>query len=326
MTTAPVRMTGDAHGVFVISVTPFDDAGALDLDSVDGLVDFYLSAGASGLTVLGMMGEAPKLSPEESARFLDAVIARVAGRVPVIVGVSNPGTDNLVAFAHHAMSAGAAGVMIAPIPTLRTEEQVVAYFGEISARLDADVPVVLQDYPQATGVHLSVPTVERVLERCPQIVSFKHEDFPGLAKLAALRANDAKRRRISILVGNGGLMLPQELGRGADGAMTGFAFPEMLVAVCDAYRAGDAAAGEDLFDLYLPLVRYEFQPGRGLAIRKETLRRRGAIRSAQVRAPGPSLDRSDHDELTALMARLEDKLAAHGASAASAVRKAGAAR
>ena len=302
-------ITGDSAGVYVIAATPFDDQGALDLASTDSMIDFYLNAGADGLTVLGMMGEAGKLSPEESTKFLNHVLARVAGRVPVVVGVSNAGTDNLVSFAHQCMDAGAAGVMIAPLGTLRTEEQVVAYFTEIGSKLGRHVPVVLQDFPQVTGVVMSVPTIERVIEGCPQVVSFKHEDSPGLTKLSALRRNDEKRRRISILVGNSGLFLPQELARGADGAMTGFAYPEMMVGVCRAFKAGDAARGEDIFDTYLPLVRYEAQPGLGLAIRKEVLRRRGAIRSAQVRAPGPKLTPADHAEIGALMKRLEDKLA-----------------
>lgn len=304
------RIDGNTRGVFVIAATPFGDDGALDLPGTDSLIDFYLSAGADGLTVLGMMGEAAKLSPDEGTAFLRRVLARVSGRVPVVVGVSNAGTDNLVAFSHAAMDGGAAGVMIAPLPGQRTEDQVIGYYAEIGRRLAPDVPVVLQDFPQATGVFLSVATVERVIEACPQIVSFKHEDCPGLAKLSALRANDGKRRRLSILVGNGGLFLPQELARGADGAMTGFAYPEMLAEVCRAYAAGDAAAGEDVFDLYLPLVRYEAQPGLGLAIRKEVLRRRGAIRSALVRAPGPKLTPADHAELSGLMDRLERKRAA----------------
>ena len=301
------RIDGHTRGVFVIAATPFDDTGALDLASTDSLVDFYLGAGADGLTILGMMGEAAKLSPEEGSTFLRHVLDRVAGRVPVVVGVSNAGSDNLVAFSHAAMAAGAAGVMIAPLPTQRTEEQVIGYYADIGRRLSADVPVVLQDFPQATTVFMSVATVERIVEVCPQVVSFKHEDCPGLTKLSTLRANDAKRRRISILVGNSGLFLPQELARGADGAMTGFAYPEMLAEVCRAYAAGEAARGEDIFDLYLPLVRYESQPGLGLAIRKEVLRRRGAIRSALVRAPGPKLSAADHAELTGLMDRLERK-------------------
>ena len=298
---------GHTRGVFVIAATPFDDAGALDLASTDTMIDFYLAAGADGLTILGMMGEAAKLSPDESSAFLRHVLGRVAGRVPVVVGVSNAGSDNLVGFSHAAMAAGAAGVMVAPLPTQRTEEQVVGYYADIGRRLSADVPVVLQDFPQATGVFVSVATVERIIEVCPQVVSFKHEDCPGLAKLSALRANDARRRRISILVGNGGLFLPQELARGADGAMTGFAYPEMLVDVCRAFAEGAPGRGEDIFDLYLPLVRYEAQPGLGLAIRKEVLRRRGAIGSALVRAPGPKLGPADHAELTGLMDRLEAK-------------------
>jgi 4-hydroxy-tetrahydrodipicolinate synthase len=145
-----------------------------------------------------------------------------------------------------------------------------------------------------------------MVQSFPQLVMLKHEDCPGLGKLSQIRA-DAERqrlRRVSILVGNGGLYLPQELRRGADGAMTGFAFPELLVETCARYAAGDAEAAEDIFDLYLPLVRYEQQPGFGLAVRKELLRRRGAIASAKVRAPGTSLAATDLMELDNLLARL----------------------
>jgi 4-hydroxy-tetrahydrodipicolinate synthase len=303
------KLTSDSAGVFVIGATPFTEDGALDLSSTDSLVDFYLGTGVDGLTVLGMMGEAGKLSPQESATFLHRVLKRVAGRVPVVVGVSTAGTDNLVSFAHESMEAGAAGVMVTAIPTLRTEEQVVAYFAEIAARLGRDVPVVLQDFPQSTGVHISVPTIERIIECVPQVVCFKHEDSPGLAKLSSVRRNDQKRRRISILVGNGGLFLPQELARGADGAMTGFAYPEMMVDVCRSFKAGSVEEAEDLYDAYLPLIVYEMQLGFGLAIRKEVLRRRGAIRSAHVRAPGPKMSADDHAELSKLMERLQARLA-----------------
>ena len=303
------KLTADSAGVYIIAATPFDDNGALDLSSTDSMIDFYLATGADGLTALGMMGEAGKLSPEESTKFLDRVLARVAGRVPVLVGVSTAGTDNLISFAHQSMDAGAAGVMITPISTLRTEEQVVSYFAEIGTKLDRDVPVVLQDFPQSTGVHLSVPTIERIIECLPQMVCFKHEDFPGLAKLSGVRRNDATRRRVSILVGNGGLFLPQELARGADGAMTGFSYPEMIVEVYRSFKAGKVQEAEDLFDAYLPLVIYESQPGIGLATRKEVLRRRGAIRSAHVRAPGPKLSAADRAELDGLMRRLDAKLA-----------------
>ena len=142
----------------------------------------------------------------------------------------------------------------------------------------------------------------------------KHEDAPGLAKLTRVREGEKKpgRRRVSILVGNGGLYLPQEMRRGADGAMTGFAWPEMLVQVYELFAAGKTEEAEDLFDTYLPLVRHEQQPAIGLALRKEVLFRRGAIKSPRQRAPGSSLTATDRAELESLIARLDRRLAAAG--------------
>ncbi|SEQ21594.1 4-hydroxy-tetrahydrodipicolinate synthase [Faunimonas pinastri] len=303
-------LDSSARGVYVISATPFTDTGELDLASLEALTDFYLERGATGLTVLGMMGEAPKLSPEESAAVLETVLARVAGRVPVVVGVSNPGMSALVSLSQSAMASGAAGVMIAPLASLKTEEQVINYFAAVCSALGPDVPVVLQDFPLSTGVYISVATIEAIAAKCPQIVMLKHEDWPGLSKLSRLRAGETGRgtRRLSVLVGNGGLFLPQELARGADGAMTGYAYPEMLAEVCRLFDAGERERAEDLFDVHLPLIRHETQPGLGLAIRKEVLKRRGAIASAHVRAPGPKLDGIDQAELTGLMNRLEKRL------------------
>jgi 4-hydroxy-tetrahydrodipicolinate synthase len=172
--------------------------------------------------------------------------------------------------------------------------------------LGADIPVVLQDYPQLTQVFMSGSLINRCFAEFPTLKMLKHEEAPGLRKLSQVRAADGARgRHISILVGNGGIHLPQELSRGADGAMTGFAFPEMLVEVCRRFAAGDAEGAEDVFDAYLPVVRHEQQPAIGLALRKETLRRRGILASARTRAPGPALDAADQAELTRLLARLE---------------------
>lgn len=304
------RLNESANGVYVIAATPFTDTGALDIESIDRLVEFYLSCGVTGMTILGMMGEAAKLSSEESDQVLRRFLARVGGQIPVIVGVSNPGTNPLVRLAHDAMEAGAAGVMIAPLPSHQTEEQLHNYFVSTCTLLGADVPVVLQDYPVATTAYMSVPTIEKLIDELPQLVMLKHEDTAGHNKLSRLRRNSASNahRRVSILVGNGGLYLPQELARGADGAMTGFAYPEMLVDVCALYADGKQEAGEDLFDLYLPLLRHEAQVGIGMAIRKELLRRRGAMTSAYVRAPGPALSRDDLAELDRLVARLERRI------------------
>jgi 4-hydroxy-tetrahydrodipicolinate synthase len=301
-----------AQGVFIIAATPFADNGALDLDSMSRLVAFYLDVGVHGITVLGMMGEAHKLTYEESCLVIEHSLQRVAGAVPVVVGVSDPGLANVALLTSVAMSAGAAGVMIAPPAGLATDEQIEGYLHQVCEALGEGVPVVLQDYPQASGVHLSVGLLERVIADLVQIKVLKHEDCPGLGKISRIRASAERddRRRISILVGNGALYYPLELARGADGAMTGFAFPEVLVEVHARFAAGRIEEAFDLYDAYLPVIRYEQQPGVGLAIRKEILHRRGVLASPAVRPPGPRLDADDRAELESLLSRVKRRIAA----------------
>ncbi len=299
-----------SNGVFIISTTPFLKDGSIDFDSVESLVEFYIEKKVTGTTILGMMGEANKLSSNESAKFVKYFIKRVNNRVPVVVGVSDAGLQNLVCFSQLSMDLGAAGVMVAPISGLNTEKKLYEYFAQVFDALGPDIPVCYQDYPQSTGVHISVDCLNRLVKNFPQLVMLKHEDCPGLGKLTQVRDTSKSKnlRRISILTGNGGLYLPQELARGADGAMTGFAFPEMLVEVVSLHAEGKTDQAEEIFDTYLPLVRYEQQPGFGLAIRKEILRQRGAISCAITRSPGPSLSQSDYKELSNLIVRLERKL------------------
>lgn len=299
-----MRLDEQASGVFVIAPTPFTGTGALDEASTDRMVDAYLEAGAAGLTILGIMGEAPKLDAAEALAFTGQVLRRVAGRVPVVVGVSSPGFASMKALSRGAMDAGAAGVMIAPPAGLRGDDAVVAYMAQASEAV-GDAPYVLQDYPQATGVFMSAEMIRRMAED-PRLVMLKAEDWPGLDKLSAIRrlSAEGKMRRLSILGGNGGLFLAEELERGADGVMTGYAVPEMLVRVCRLTAAGDRAAAHDLFDLHLPIIRYELQPGLGLAVRKYLLARRGIIGSDTVRAPGPKLTPETRAEVDFLFARL----------------------
>jgi 4-hydroxy-tetrahydrodipicolinate synthase len=307
------KLSEQAKGVFIIAATPFTDEGGLDLQSVDTLTDFYLGCGVHGFTLLGIMGEAPKLTPEESLSVVDRVIRRVQGR-QVIVGVSHAGLENVRRLSHEVMVAGASGVMVAPPPGLKGDDGLYNYFAQLFKELGPDIPVVYQDYPQTTGVYLAPSVFERMVDDFKQLVMLKHEDAPGLAKLTRVRDGEKKpgRRRVSILVGNGGLYLPQEMRRGADGAMTGFAWPEMLVQVYELFAAGKTEEAEDLFDIYLPLVRHEQQPAIGLALRKEVLFRRGAIKSPRQRAPGSSLTATDRGELDGLIQRLERRLAASG--------------
>ena len=299
-----------ARGVFIIAATPFADNGTLDLKSLERLIGFYIDAGVHGITLLGVMGEAQKLTYDEARLVIQASLRQVAGEVPVVVGVSSPGLATLAALTSDAMSLGAAAVMVAPPSGLVTDEQVEGYVHQLGQAIGEDVPLVLQDYPQATGVHLSVAVLNRLIDDLPQIKVLKHEDCPGLGKLSRLRAGAARdgRRRIAVLVGNGGLYYPLELGRGADGAMTGFAYPEVLVEVYERFAAGREEAAFDLYDAYLPLIRYEQQPGVGLAIRKEILHRRGVIACPALRPPGARLDAIDRAELEQLIGRLERRV------------------
>ncbi|MBK6308333.1 MAG: dihydrodipicolinate synthase family protein [Gemmatimonadetes bacterium] len=307
------RLTADTRGVFVISATPFHDDGSLDLSSLDGALDFYLHAGVHGITLLGMMGEAHKLTAEESVTVVRRGLARIEGRVPVVVGVSGGSLVAMRELALDAMEHGAAGVMVAPPYGLRTDDAIVSYMATVAEALGSDVPIVFQDYPPTTGVYLSAGCLHRVIRDVPTVAMYKAEDVPGLDKISKTRAAErAGTRRVSVVSGNGGLLLPQSLSRGADGIMTGFSYPEMLVAVYEGYTRGEVDAADDLYDAYLPLVSYENQPGFGLAIRKEILRRRGAIASAKVRAPGPRLVPDDVAELDRLLARLERALQHRG--------------
>ena len=263
------------------------------------------------MTVLGMMGEAQKLTQDEAVTFARRVLGRVDGRVPVVVGVSSPGFATMQALGQAVMDAGAAGLMVAPPGTLKGDEAVLGYAREVSRTL-RDAPWVLQDFPLSGSPPMSPALIRRIADACPSCVMLKHEDWPGLDKITALRAMEAEGgRRLSILVGNGGLFLPFELERGADGAMTGFAFPEMLVGVCALAAAGRREEAMDLFDAYLPLVRYEQQPGIGLVVRKHVLQQRGAIASATLRAPAPGLSAETRAEVGRLLARLERLRASH---------------
>jgi 4-hydroxy-tetrahydrodipicolinate synthase len=293
-----------AKGVYAIAVTPFTPDGAVDPESIDRMTDFYLSCGVSGLTILGMMGEAPKLDPAEALAISKQVVRRAG--VPVIVGVSAPGFAAMRSLARGVMDAGAAGVMIAPPPALRTDDQIVNYFAQAAAAIGTDIPFVLQDYPLVLSVVMTAKVIRQIVMDNPSCVMLKHEDWPGLEKISALRGfqRDGSLRPLSILTGNGGLFLDFEMERGADGAMTGYAFPDMLVDVVRLAREGQREAAHDLFDAHLPLIRYEQQQGIGLAVRKYVLQKRGAITHDTQRVPAGSLSATARAEIDYLLSRL----------------------
>ncbi|MBB6179732.1 dihydrodipicolinate synthase family protein [Pseudorhizobium flavum] len=307
-----MSFSAQSKGVYAIATTPFLPDGSLDTPSVDRLTDFYQDSGCTGITILGIMGEAPKLEPSESRAIIRQVVGR--SRVPVIVGVSAPGFAAMRSLARDAMDMGAAGVMIAPTPALRTDEQIINYFGQAVEAVGDDVPWVLQDYPLTLNVVMSVSVVAKVISNHSSCLMLKHEDWPGLEKISRLRAlqKAGELRPFSILCGNGGMFLDFEPERGADGAMTGYGFPDMLTELIGLFAAGKRDEAHDLFDAHLPLIRYEQQLGIGLAVRKHVLKRRGVITSDAQRKPGLALSETARAEVDYLLQRLgrRDKRAA----------------
>ncbi|MER9140419.1 dihydrodipicolinate synthase family protein [Mesorhizobium sp. M0047] len=297
----------DAKGVYPIAATPFNADMSVDYGSVDRLTEFYQDAGATGMTILGILGEAQKLEPEESLTIARRVIAR--SRVPVVVGVSNPSFVAMRRLAREVMDAGAAGVMLAPASHLRSDEQIAAYFHHCVEAIGPDVPWALQDFPLTLSVILSVPMISRIMKEHPSCVMLKAEDWPGLEKISMIRKLQAAGdlRKFSILTANGGLFLDFEPERGSDGAMTGYAFPDMLVELDRLHREGERDAAHDLFDAHLPLIRFEQQQGVGLAVRKYVLMRRGAMTSDVQRSPRSSLTPTGRSEVDYLLERLARK-------------------
>lgn len=287
-------------GIFNILATPFDSNMAVDVSSLQKLVNFQIDKGAFGLTILGVLGEAAKLSVDERKLILDTVMETVNGRIPIVVGTSHQDLSTCIELSQSAFSSGADGVMIAP-PRMEnpTDEQVTALYSSIAEKVSQ--PIVVQDFPPVNGVIMSADFLAELAEQIPNARHLKLEDPPLMQKIHAIQERTDK---YEIFGGLGGMFLLEELKRGASGTMTGFAFTEILVAVFNKFKSGDMAGAECIFDHYLPLIRYENQPQINLTIRKELIKRRGAIAEASPRNPFNPIDAGTHEELSWMLKRV----------------------
>ncbi len=290
------------RGVLPITLTPFTDDGDVDEGSIDTLVEDYLGAGAHGLTILGIMGEAAKLLDDERERVLRRYVAATAGRAPVVAGVSARATRMALDYAHRAEDAGCAAVMLAPPDNTRNLDLVFEHFRRVAEAIS--VPVVVQDEPLNTGVTMPAPFLVRLLDEIEGCRYLKLEEPPTLPKITAVRQKVTSE--VGIFGGLGGVYLYEELLRGADGIMTGFGFPQVLVGTYERFLAGNRKDAQQYFFRHLPLIRYEAQLGvGGVTIRKQVFARRGAISSPHARFPAPPVD-----EIT--LAELDDLIGAVG--------------
>jgi len=296
--TASNRSAAPPTGVYTICPTPFDASGALDVASIHTLVEFLVQGGVDGLAVLGFLGEAHKLSGPERHTAVQAFVEASAGRLPVWVGVRALGTAGAIEQAREAQALGAAAVFAAPLDGAG-DAGLFDYYRSVAQSVD--IPVVIHDFPDSFGTEIKAEVVAK-LGREGGVGMIKMEEPPVGQKITRIRelAGDSVR----IFGGLGGVYLHEELQRGAVGTMTGFAYPEILKRIYTLYAAGDVDGAAAVYDKYCPLIRYEFQPKVGLALRKYTYMRRGAIACDMVRSPGMRIDALTARELEAVVARV----------------------
>ena len=286
------------HGVCTIALTPFTDEGDLDEESIGSLSESYVDAGVHGITILGIMGEAHKLSDAERRVVTEGYVSAVGGRVPVVVGCSGMATRVVVERVQEAQEAGAAAVMVAPPNNQRNLDLVFEHYRRVAEAVS--VPVVVQDEPVNTGVVMPAPFLARLVDGIEGCRYVKLEEAPTTIKISSLL--ERTESGVGVFGGLGGMYFYEELARGADGIMTGFAYPHVLVETYRLFAEGEKREAQEYFFRYLPLIRFEAQLGvGGVGIRKEILKLRGVISSSHVRFPAPALDEETLRELEDLV-------------------------
>ena len=285
-------MADKFSGVHWMLATPFKENEDLDLASIGNLMEKAYSSGCEGVVALGVTGEAARLTDAERRAVAKEVIANANG-LPVTLGTTAAGTAATVAYSREAAELGAAAVMVsAPAMGKPNPDSLFTHYQRVAEAVD--VPVVVQDYPQTSGVHMAPPFIARLYQEIPGVQYLKLEDPPTPTKITAIRAQAGDD--LAIFGGLGGMYLLDELARGSAGAMTGFAYPEVLVAICRHMAEGDKKGAEAVFYRHLPLLLFEFQEGIGVGIRKYALQQRGLIACARVRHPGPQITEETRQE------------------------------
>jgi 4-hydroxy-tetrahydrodipicolinate synthase len=294
------RALDQLSGVWNIVPTPFHPDEELDLHSLRTLTDFVIGHGVDGMTILGVLGEGAKLSDRERAQVIEVVLSQAAGRIPVCVTVSAPSGHRAAAFAREARAMGAHSVMLSAPPILRPNDEAIRRHYLRVAEAVPELPVVIQDLP-TLGPWMSPELIGGMAAEAENLRVVKLEEEPTAPKVGRLLAANP---RLRVLGGLGGEMLIEELRRGAVGTMTGFGFPETLVAIIRDWRNGDEEAAVARFHEWTPLIRFENQQLLNLPIRKHIYMRRGAMASDKLRAPGPLLDPQTKADLEDLLACL----------------------
>lgn len=295
-------------GIYPILQTPFDEAGAIDLESLRREIDFCLRAGAHGLVIPANASEFFTLSDAERFQVAEATLTATGRRVPVIVACNGVSIQAAVAFTRHAIAHGADGIMALPPYVRRPNEAGVhAYYEALAAAADGR-PVIVQNADPPLGTPLSIPSLVRLMERAPGIRYVKEEVTPGGQRLSAL-IKAAGDRLLGVFGGQNGLWLINELDRGACGNMPASGLVDVHVRIYDLYRDGKRDEADALSQRLLPLLNLGSQYG--VAFAKELLHRRGVIRTKVSRDPqAATLDEYDLADLERFLEQVKPALTA----------------
>ena len=284
-------------GVHWMLATPFSQDESVDTGSIPLLVHKAKESGCRGVVCLGVTGEAARLTDRERRLVVKTVVESADG-LPVTVGTTAAGTAAAVEYSQEAQALGAAAVMVsAPAMGKPNDNALFTHYARIADGVS--VPIVVQDYPRTSGVHMSPQFIAKVAETVPAARYLKLEDPPTPDNITAVRGLIGDK--MGIFGGLGGVFLLDELSRGSAGAMTGFAYPEVLVEICRHMAEGDRTRAEEVFYRCLPLMLFEFQEGIGVAIRKYALFSRGLIDCPKVRHPGPGITEETRTEFHRLV-------------------------
>ena len=288
-------------GIYPIVPTPFHASGQIDRASIGRLVTFLRDAGVQGASILGVMGEAHKMTAGEQEEVIRTFREHLPPELALVIGVRAAGTDVAISMAETAAKYGPDALLVGP-PSIQNDDVIFAYYERIGRAVD--VPLIIHDYPAATGILMSPALVARLHQGIETVEYIKLEDPPTGQKMAKL---EQLTTGLHVFGALGGMYAFEELDRGAVGIMTGFAYPELLVDIYNRYKNGDIDGASRVFLDAVSLIRFEFQPGLGVSLRKNILMRRGVFETATVRHPGAQADAKTLEHLDRILEYLRER-------------------
>lgn len=292
----------ELKGIYPIVPTPFLDSGEVDYTSIERLVDCMVEKKVHGLAIMGALGEGPKMTDAERTEIIKLYRKRMPVDMHLVVGTRAPATDPAKIQAEKARDLGADALLLGP-HGIQKDKPLLEYYQQVSDA--ARIPCVIHDYPAVTGITMSAGLIAKMFETAEYVKYIKLEDPPTGMKMQTLQKMVGDPLKVfGALGGNYAL---EELQLGAVGIMTGFVYAELLVRLYDHARAGEWDAAKQLFYDFLPLTRWEFQPGVGISLRKHLLQRMGVFTSTKVRHPGMDADDKSVEQMIQIVNYLNHK-------------------